>query len=177
MDKVYYLDLPTLLEYLQGQSALLFTEVTVPGRREPCTGYLFLKNSVIIGSLVQIAGDVIWSEGEQAYQLLKGNEEWRVRMDLDIEQTYWLMKQRGGGLRPTTSPQRPAPLLTAPRPVAPLDAAFLEPFSPKQRLILRMVFALINGQRTPAQIKAQLRIPPETVDEALRSLYALRVIE
>jgi hypothetical protein len=191
MDKVYYLDLQTLLEYLEGQSALLFTEVTVPGRREPCMGYLFWKSSTLIGCLIQVASDVIWLEGEQAYQLLKANNEWRVRMDLDIEQTFWLMKQRGGGAangrqttggslgsaRQTGSPQRAAPNSYVPRPLMPLDPALLNQFSAKDRLILRMVYALVNGQRTPTQIKAQLRLPPESVDEALRSLHALRVIE
>ncbi|HLW02193.1 MAG TPA: hypothetical protein VKT82_26295 [Ktedonobacterales bacterium] len=190
MDKVYYLDLQTLLEYLEGQSALLFTEVTVPGRREPCMGYLFWKSSTLIGCLIQVASDVVWLEGEQAYQLLKGNNEWRVRMDLDIEQTFWLMKQRSGGAagprrttggpadaRQITSPQRSAPNSYAPRPLMSLDAALLNQFPTKERLILRMVYALVNGQRTPAQIKAQLRLPPESVDEALRSLHALRVIE
>src|SRR6185437_6040150 len=140
MDKVYYLDLQTVLEYLEGQSALLFTEVTVPGRREPCMGYLFWKNSTLIGCLIQVAGDAIWLEGEQAYQLLKTNNEWRVRMDLDIEQTFWLMKQRGAGAanarltgspqpaaRLTGSSQRAAPTPYAPRPVMPLDPALLDP--------------------------------------------------
>jgi hypothetical protein len=192
MDKVYYLDLQTLLEFLEGQSALLFTEVIVPGRREPCMGYLFWKSSTLIGCLIQVASDVVWLEGEQAYQQLRGNTEWRVRMDLDIEQTYWLMKQhsRGtgslrqptgsgalGATRQPTSPQRAMPNSLAPSPRTPLDPAILNQFSAKDRLILRMVYALVNGQRTPAQIKAQLRLAPESVDEALRSLYALRVIE
>jgi|SRR5579862_1076254 len=180
MDKVYYLDLQTLLEYLEGQSALLFTEVTIPGRRDSCVGYLFFKDSMIIGCLILMAGDVIWLEGEQAYQTLKPNTEWRVRMDLDIEQTFWLMKQHGsaGRGKPVTSPQPAAPVSPyAPRPIMPLDAVVLNAFSTKQRLVLRLVYALVNGQRTPAQIKAQLRLPEEIVDEALRSLYSLRVIQ
>ncbi|HEY7346923.1 MAG TPA: hypothetical protein VH599_01295 [Ktedonobacterales bacterium] len=176
MDKVYYLDLQTLLEYLQGQSALLVTEVNVPGQREPCTGYLFFRNTMIIGCLIQAADDGIWREGEQAYQLLKANEEWRVRMDLDIEQEYWRIKQPENKSHRTPLP-RPAPPVYVPRPSALVDASVLEPFSAKQRLILRMVLALVNGQRTSEQIKAQLRLPAEVVDEALRNLYALKVIE
>jgi hypothetical protein len=59
----------------------------------------------------------------------------------------------------------------------PLDPDLLDHFSAKERLILRMVYALVNGQRTPAHIKAQLRLPSASVDEALKSLHALRVIE
>ncbi len=109
MDKVYYLDLQTLLEYLRGQSALLSTEVNVPGRREPGTGYLFLKNAAVLGCLIQLADNTIWREGEQAYQLFKDNGEWRVRMDPNIDQTYWLIKQQGSGLQqPSSAPSMPA---------------------------------------------------------------------
>lgn len=177
MDKVYHLDLQTLLEYLQGQSALLATEVIVPGQREPGTGFLFFKNATILGCVIQGADSVTWREGEPAYQMLRGNNEWRVRMDPDIEQTLWLMKQRTGGLPQHPPPPPPTRNIYAPRMIGPLDPALLQPFAAKQRLILRMVYALVNGQRTPEQIKGQLRLPAETVDEALRSLYSLGVIE
>lgn len=177
MDKVYYLDLQTLLEYLHGQSALLSTDVAVPGQREPGTGFVFLKNTTIIGCLIQLTTGAIWREGEAAYQMLQTSNEWRVRMDPDIEQTLWLMKQRDGGLAPMPPAPPAAPNIYAPRPLMPLDPALLQPFSAKQRLILRMVFALVNGQRSPAHIKAQLRLPAETVDEALKSLYSLGIIE
>ncbi len=193
MDKVYYLDLQTLLEYLQGQSALLTTEVALPGQREPGTGYLFFKERRIIGCLVKTASNATWSEGEQAYQMLRGNGEWRVRMLPDIEQAWRGIKQQsgsGGGQPPAGPPVRTpsggigqAPAGTsafatyAPRPLMPLDPAMLQQFHPRQRLVLRLVFALVNGQRTPTQIKAQLRLPSEAVDEALQSLSALGVIE
>ena len=177
MDKVYYLDLQTLLEYLQGQSALLFTEVNVPGQRGACTGYLFLKNTIFIACLIQTANRVILREGEQAYQLLQGSAEWRVRIDPDIEQTYWLIKQQGGGVHQPTSPTPAAHASYIPRPLVALDMAVIQSFPAKDRLVLRMVFALIDGQRTSEQIKTQLRLPPEKVDEALRSLRAMRFIE
>jgi hypothetical protein len=176
MDKVYYLDLNTLLEYLQGQSALLITEVAVPGQREPSLGYLFFKNVSIIGCVIQLPGGTIWREGEQAYHALRANGEWRVRMDPDIEQTLRQMKQQSGGMRQVLSLSPEAPIY-APRPLRALDPALLERFPPRQRLVLRLVFAQVNGQRTPAQIKAQLRLPGEAVEEALASLYSLRVIE
>lgn len=175
MDKVYYLDLQTVLEYLQGQSALLSTKVTMPGQKESYTGFLFFKNSTIIGCLIQIADNIIWREGEAAYEFIKGSTEWRVRMDPDLEQTFWLMKQPTVVLHRTTPP--PAPPVYTPRPLIPLDYADLHPFTAKQRLVLRMVYALINGERTLADIKGHLRLPAETVDEALRSLHSLGVIE
>ncbi len=178
MDKVYYLDLQTLLEYLQGQSALLLTEVHVPGQSGACTGYLFLKNTAIVACLIQSAGKMIVREGEQAYQLVKGSAEWRVRIDPDIEQTYWLLKQQGGDFRPASAPlTQSSRAVSIPRPLVPLDADIIQSFPAKDRLLLRMVFTLVNGQRTAEQIKAQLRLPPEKVDEALRSLRALGIID
>ena len=175
MDKVYYLDLQTLLEYLQGQSALLSTNVTVPGQKESYMGFLFFKNTAIIGCLVQVTDNTIWREGEAAYEFIKASTEWRVRMDPNLEQTYWLMKQPSVGQSRMTPPA--APTVYAPRSLMPLDYADLHPFTAKQRLVLRMVFALVNGERTPTHIKGQLRLPAETVDEALRSLHSLGVIE
>lgn len=178
MDKVYYLDLQTLLEYLQGDTALLFTEVHVPGQNGACTGYLFLKNAAIVACLIQTADKTIWREGENAYQLLKGCQEWRVHIDPDIEHTYWLLKQQGGEFRPPSqSPQQRARPAYIPRPLVFLDAGSVPTLPPKDRLVLHMVFALVNGQRTVEQIKAQLRLPSEKVDEALESLRSMGIIE
>ncbi|HEY7355245.1 MAG TPA: hypothetical protein VH590_02230 [Ktedonobacterales bacterium] len=177
MDKVYYLDLQTLLEYLQGQSALLITEVNVPGQQGACTGYLFLKNTSIVACLIHTANRVIVREGEAAYQLLKGSAEWRVRIDPDLEQTYWLLKQQDSDLRQASSPLMPAARgIYIPRPLVALDAAVVQSFPAKDRLVLRMVFTLVNGERTAEQIKTQLRLSPEKVDEALRNLRAMGII-
>lgn len=177
MERVYYLDLPTLLEYLHGQQALLSTEVTVPSIRARCTGYLFFRDTVIIGCLVQTLDGSIWREGEEAYRLLSGNGEWYVRIDLNIEQTFWAMKQRPSPPSARSYIPPPPTILQAPRPIRPLDAAFLNQFPAKQRLLLRMVFTLVNGQRTVEHIKAQVHVPPEVVDEALTTLRSLGVIE
>ena len=173
---MYYLDLPTLLEYLHGQSALLTTEITVPGIRARCAGYLFFQDTRLIGCLIQTLDGTIWREGEGAYRLLSANSEWHVRIDPHIEQAFWAMKQRGF---PSSQGYVPPPptALKALRQIRPLDPASLNRFSTKDRLILRMVFTLVNGQRTVEQIKAQVQIPATVVDEALTTLRALHVIE
>ena len=176
MDKRYYLDLQTLLEYLQGQAALLSTSITVPGLQAPCTGYLFFKNTSIIGCLIQTAMGTIWREGEEAYRFIKANEEWQVRIDPNIEQTLWALKQRGGEQRQDTGPL-PTVRISAPRQIRPLENALLNRFTTKQRLILRMVYALVNGQRTVEQMKTQLHLPGEVIEEALANLRLIGVIE
>jgi hypothetical protein len=176
VDKVYYLDLQTLLEYLQGQSALLSTKVTVPNLQTPCTGYLFFKQNAIIGCLIQTSIGTIWREGEEAYRFLKANEEWQVHIDPNIEQTFWALKQQSSGYRQEPA-QSPSSRPYAPRQIHPLDPHMLNQFPTKQRLILHMVYTLANGQRTVEQMKAQIRLPGEIVDDALASLRFIGVIE
>jgi hypothetical protein len=176
MEKVYYLDLPTLLEILQGQSALLSTEVMVPALQVPCAGYVFFRHTAIIGCLIQAPNGATWQEGEQAYRLLSASGEWRVRIDPQIEQAFWRMKQSRSQLsQQSTSSLSPA--LRPPRPIRALDPALLNQFSTQQRLILRTVFMKVNGQRTVAQIEEQLSLPTEVIEEALTRLHALGVIE
>lgn len=180
MEKVYYLDLPTLLEYLQGQSALLTTEITVPALQARCTGSLFFRETKIIGCMIQAPDGTIWREGEQAYRLLSASGEWRVRIDPQIERTFLGMKQAYS--QPAQQPaQRYAPppsvISPPPRPLRTLDPALLNQFSAQQRLLLRTVYMLVNGQRTAEQIKEQLRLSTEVVEEALTRLRALGVIE
>ncbi len=176
MEKAYYLDLKTLLEHLQGQQALLSTEVNIPGIRARCIGYLFFRETAIIGCLIQTLDSRVLREGEDAYQLLAENREWYVRMDLNIEQAFWAMKQRYNPFTQGYSPPS-LPTVYTPRVVRPLDAALLVQFSTKQRLMLRMVFALVNGQRTVEQIKTQVHVPAEVVEEALTTLRNLGIIE
>ena len=79
---------------------------------------------------------------------LRKNREWYVRMDLNIDQTFRAMKQQHTPFtQGYTSP--PPPISCVPRAIRLFsDAAFLTEFSGKQRLLLRMVFTMVNGQRT-----------------------------
>lgn len=63
-----------------------------------------------------------------------------------------------------------------PHIIAPLEPRLNE-LNSKQRLILRTVFAMINGQRTIEQIKGQLHLSSQTVDEVLTYLHSVGVIE
>ncbi len=176
MEKAYYLDLKTLLEYMQGQQVLLSTEANVPGIRARCVGYLFFRENYVVGCLIQTLDGRILREGEDAYRLLTENREWYVRMDLNIDQTFRAMKQQHTPFTQGYTPP-PPPISHVPRAIRPLDAAFLTEFSGKQRLLLRMVFTLVNGQRTVEQLKAQVHVPAGIVEEALATLHQLGVIE
>jgi hypothetical protein len=177
MEKAYYLDLKTLLEYLQGQQALLSTETSVPGVRARYTGYLFFRETAIIGCMIQALDGSVWREGEDAYRFLRENREWYVRIDLNIEQTLQAMRQRHVPQTPEYYLPPSPPPGRAPRAMKPLDAAALVQFSSRQRLLLRMVFTLVNGQRTVDQIKAQVNLPAQVVEDVLEALRNLGVIE
>ncbi|HEY5004800.1 MAG TPA: hypothetical protein VII61_16680 [Ktedonobacteraceae bacterium] len=69
------------------------------------------------------------------------------------------------------------PDLYVPRVITPLDAYDLNECTSKQRVILRTVFAMINGQRTIAQIKAQLHLSSKSVDEALAYMQWIGILE
>ncbi len=64
-----------------------------------------------------------------------------------------------------------------PRPIAPLESHVLDDYSLKQRVILRTVFAMVDGKRTIEQIKGQLHLSSNAVDEALNYLHWIGVIE
>ncbi len=58
-----------------------------------------------------------------------------------------------------------------------LEASLSDEYTTRQRVILRTVFAMINGQRTIAQMKERLNLSPEAIDEALTTLRTMGVIE
>ena len=58
-----------------------------------------------------------------------------------------------------------------------LHPSLLENVPPRERIVIRMVLAMVNGQRTVDQIKEQLRLPADTVDRTLIELRRMRVID
>ena len=175
MDKMYHLDLQTLIDFLQGQSAMLSTTVDLPDVQGPCKGYLFLREGTIIECLIQSPDERLLLKGQQAYRALNTKTQWQVRIDRNIE----LVLRSMLGLQ---EPQRMAytapPSLNAymPRVMEPLEPYLLKGYTAKQRLMLRTVYAMVNGERTIEQIKAQLSLSPDAVDDALAHLHAIGVI-
>ncbi|WP_376796551.1 hypothetical protein [Thermogemmatispora sp.] len=192
MDKVYYLDLQTLLDYLQGQSAILSTTVSVPSVRGTCQGLVFVKEGVVLESLVQGPGGALLASGGRAYALLSSRDQWQVRIQPDVEQVLRSLIRpalpepepkpgpgpRSGPAQAALPPAAPSSfsLTPVPRPLRPLDAQLLAGFSMRQRFVLRLVFTMVNGERSVEQIKAQLNLSPAVVEEALTTLRSLGVI-
>jgi hypothetical protein len=174
MEKVYYLDLATLVEYLQEQSTTLCTQVKVPGVREACTGYIWLKEGRITNCFVQAQDGQLLHEGERAYALLHTSKQWQIRLEKNSERAF---KTGTTQQIPALGSHPPPVPLAAPRQKQVLEPYLLEGFSMKQRLVLRTVLAMINGERTVDQIKAHLHLPPEIVEQALEHLRFMGIIE
>jgi hypothetical protein len=60
---------------------------------------------------------------------------------------------------------------------AALSTQLLGGYNTKERLILRTLYAKVNGQRRVDQLKDELRLPIATVERALWELYRLGVID
>jgi len=178
-DKVYNLDLQTLINLLQDQSALLYTAVDIPDMRGPCHGYVFLRNKTIIGCQIQSQDGILLLKDQEAYRLLGTRIQWQIRVDPNIDQTFKSMRQQDSQNLQSVSPRSAQffPVKYIPKVVGSLEAYLLNGYTSKQRLVLRTVFAMVNGGRNVEQIKAQLNLSSEAVDDALNYLRSIGVIE
>jgi hypothetical protein len=178
-DKVYNFDLQTLINFLQDQSALLYTAVDIPDIRGPCHGYIFLRKKTIIGCQIQSQDGVLLLKDQEAYRLLGTRTQWQIRIDPNIDQTFKSMRQQIAQKLPSSPPPSAEsfPVSYIPKVIGSLEAYLLTGYTSKQRLVLRTVFAMVNGDRNVAQIKRQLNLSSEAVDDALNYLSSIGVIE
>jgi len=179
--KLYFLDLQTLLTYLSGQSCELTAELKVS--EKVARGSILLKEGRIVHCLLSLQNG-LQITGEQAYRQLETCTQWQVELEQPEE------KKKPSPQAQFAPQPAPTPFLSTPpaspryswsspllRQKRPLDQAFLQNLSMKERLIAHSVFAMVNGNRSSEEIKAQLRLSPKDIDDALNWLRALDVIE
>ncbi len=190
--KTYFLDLQTLLTQLRDQSCTLVTKTVVTGRA--ATGYIWLQKGAIVRCLIR-AEDGVELGGKQALDLLEKSAEWQVQLEQPEERITFPpieMSPRPAPMPPVQmSPQpfpfSPTPLYSNPgnssnnwqplKQKRELDPSLLQSLPVKQRLAVRMVFTLINGERSLEEIKARLQLPHGVVDDIVSRLRALDLIE
>jgi hypothetical protein len=161
--KTYFLDLQTLLPYLNDQSCELTTTLKASGK--PAKGTILLKDGKIVSCLLQFQnGSQIG--GAQAYKQLEACTQWQVELAEEKEKL-----SHSGPL--SAQPRYFSPL----RQKRPLDLALLQDLPMRERLIVHSVFTTVNGRRNSEEIKAQLHFSPRDVDEALARLRLLGLIE
>jgi hypothetical protein len=172
----YDLDLPTLLQFLQDQSAVLSTPIAVPHAKGLCHGYLLLKARTIVECQIQSQDGTVLYKGQRAYSIVSAKTQWQVRLDsIPDEGTQPMARQE----QPKSNTPVTFPILDTfvPKAIASLEASLLDGYTVKWRVILRTVFAMINGQRSVKHMKGQLNLSSETIDEALTTLRSIGVIE
>jgi hypothetical protein len=179
--KTYFLDLQTLLMYLSNQSCELITELKIAGKT--ARGSILLKDGKIVYCLLFLH-DGVQITGERAYKQIEMCTEWQVELRQPEE------KQKNSSSAQLSPSLAPAPFLAIsadaesnfgpPPPLRqkrPLDPAFLQNLSLKERLILRSVYTMVNGTRSNQEIKAQLRFSTTDIDKALARLRMFDLIE
>ncbi len=177
-NKTYFLGLSTLLTYLHDQSCELTTELNISGQL--ARGSLVLKDGQIVNCvLVFPNGRQI--TGEQAYQQLQKSSQWQVCLETREEKKLAFPPTQFSPSAPPSSSSPPAargswfspPLY----PKRPLDPVLLQNLSLKERLLVRSVYTMINGRNSIEEIKNQLRLSPESIDEAIGVLRMFDIIE
>lgn len=170
MNKEYYLDMKTLLQILGSSSAILQTKLTLPKAQGQCLGRVFVKNGQILECLIAQSDGKPLMAFDEAQERLRAPRLWQVTLEPNIEVTLKVVKRQMAHF--------PHPLTTArvPQPKNVLTPATLEQFKHRDRIVLKMVLAIINGKRSIEEIKRMLNLVPERVDEAIDILRVLGAI-
>ncbi|GCE45445.1 hypothetical protein EI42_02925 [Thermosporothrix hazakensis] len=147
-------------------SGLLKSELHhIPGVRGRCMGYLHLVDGKVTSCHVE--------------------DQQGQRLPIPLSILMSVEKKRGPFpwvLYPLSTPR----LGTPPRPVqdtspipqrvGQLDVDRLEGWTTRQKMMLSIVFELVDGQRSVMQIKEDAPLSPDIVDDALTILVNMRVI-
>jgi|SRR5947209_19254618 len=119
--------------------------------------------------------------GENAYRQLKTSTQWQIELiQPEAKKKIPPPRQFSPQLPslPPFSAQHGNSLNSRPlRQKRPLQLALLGHLPLKERLIMRSVFAMINGKRSSEEIKRLLHLSPNEIDDALARLRSLDSIE
>ena len=140
----------------------------VPGMRGQCRGYLHLIEGKAVSCTIE-------DRQGQRHQVSK---ETLIQLDNDRGPFEWV-------LMPTPAPPISTPPEFAkysaqyapiPRRIGAFPQDKLEGWTNRQKMMLSIVFDVIDGQRSIEDIKADTPLPAHLVEEALRILLALKVV-
>ncbi|GHP00964.1 hypothetical protein KSF_110110 [Reticulibacter mediterranei] len=144
----------------------------VPGIRGRCKGYLHLvEGKVILCQLEDKQG--------QRHQV---NVAMLIQLDNERGPFEWVLIPSPPPPQPVPrnlpSPSSMEPVLNSPIPqkIGSLDLEKLEGWTHRQKMMLSIVFDVVDGQRSIEDIKTDVPLPPNVVEEALRILLALKAI-
>jgi len=165
------------------QSGLLHAEIPrVPGVRGVCHAWISLVQGKVTFCYIE-------SSTGQRYQADKATLS---QMDAERGPFNWAL-----AVQTSPEPQTPlpapltptppqAPLVlgpsrsvrtqAVPRSIAVLDLARLANVPNRERMVLRLVFTMVDGRRTIEEIKARLTLSNDVVDWALQTLVSMSIL-
>ncbi len=164
------------------QSGLLHAEIQrVPGIRGVCHAWISLVQGRVTFCYIE-------SSTGQRYQ---ADRAALLQMDAERGPFGWsLMVQPSPEVSPQSSQMSPSsngfPMLPAPtgvvqtkaipRQIAPFDLAQFVSVPNRERVVLRLVFTMIDGRRTIEEIKSKLSLSSDVIEWALQSLVTMKII-
>ncbi|GCE08813.1 hypothetical protein [Dictyobacter aurantiacus] len=152
------------------KNGLLHAEVHhVPGIRGRCKGFLHLVEGKVVACYIED------KEGRRH----TSSSTILIKLDSERGPFEWMLSPHPAppSLDPRTAiPARPIPNSPVPKTIAPLDLDGLEGWTSKQKLMLSIVYGLINGAANIEEIKSKSPLPPSVTEEALRVLLAMKLI-
>jgi hypothetical protein len=200
--KTVFLDLATIRSLLQSQSAVICADVTLPDQQltARCSVFLRSEGEQICGCIIESGegGRLLYS-GEEALAKVAHVAAWQVYFTTSVEQAlqdYMRRLHRADGSplpldgatlplaalpsRHSQEPQRGAMSAMGEQPLRRLTATIptsvLEMLSMKDRLVLKTVWAMVDGKRSLADIQAVLRLQNMVVVEAVESLRMFQLL-
>ncbi len=185
MGKIYYLDLKTLLETLEGQSCILQREIpkNITRLSENCLCSMRVSTYGQITSCVLVESNGRQYDAIPILQALYALENWDVTIVPESKQ-----------LSPSLyAPQQDSPLVqTPPTPIpAPSPASDeeiipylltpnameqLQSWTPKERLLARTLLLHVDGIRSIVDIRAHLSFSPASIEQTFTLLYQRGII-
>ncbi len=172
MGKIYYLDLKTLMETLEGQSGMLQRELAKEQSsfNEPslCTVQV-IQGRIVRCTLVTRSGQQV--DAAQLLPILMTLEKWDVTLTPQQKVASPTLPQQMGP-QPVQAATNAVSFPTSEEKLIPylvIDVRIeqLAQFSHKDRILVRTVLAQINGVRSVAEIRARLTLSPTVVSQIL----------
>lgn len=171
MEDVFHLDLQTLIAMLAKRSATLWADIPkIAGINGPCRAIVKLVHGQVMHCVIQNRqGDSILI-GNDAFRALESWKTWYVVFENLLQQQSAVSATPPSGYLPSGQDAY------VPRRLTNLTSEFLLPFTPKQRVQIRVVYTTIDGYKTIGQLKAQLNLSAETIQVVLDLLYREQLI-
>ncbi|GHO86319.1 hypothetical protein [Dictyobacter formicarum] len=152
------------------KNGLLHAEVHhVPGIRGRCKGFLHLVEGKVVACYIEDR------EGRRH----SSSSDTLIKVDSEHGPFEWTLSPQPA--QPSSNPRIPVPprsILNSPVPktIAPLDLDRLEGWTSRHKLMLSIVYDLIDGTANIEEIKSKSPLPPAVTEEALRVLLTMKAI-